>query len=56
MSDNTIRPAKGGGIPRAPKRTKGRGWLAKRTRKGLTWRERKLRSRRYCAPQPRVTF
>ena len=49
MSDNnTYRPVAGGNA-RAPKRIHGRGWLLKRARNGLTWKQRKMRSHRYCA-------
>lgn len=47
---------KSGSNPRAPKRKHGRGWLRKRNRFNGTWRERKLRSKRYCAPQPVRNF
>jgi hypothetical protein len=41
---------KGGGMPRSPKRRRGRGWLLRRARpaKGRSWQERKMRSIRYC--------
>lgn len=55
MTDQT-RPPKGGGNERAPKRKRGRNWLLKRSRAGKSWQERKMRSRRYCAPQPVRSF
>ena len=50
MADNDIRPPVGGGNPRSPKRKHGRGWLKDRARAGRSWRERKMRSYRYCPP------
>ena len=51
MTDQN-RPPVAGGNPRSPKRKHGRNWLLKRARGGKTWKQRKMQSRRYCAPQP----
>jgi hypothetical protein len=48
MTDDINREPSGGGYPKSPKKTRGRGWLARRHRHGKSWRERKMRSFRYC--------